>query len=506
MIKCIPQRVIRARYDLPWLDHSLRKKIWKKNKYHRLAKKAKPHKRDQLWWSCRKIQSDIKTEIHQAHDRYINSLFEDDSGKPSKKLWISIKAKKRDQVGVSPLKGRNGKLETTSKGKAQILNNQYSSVFIDDDHDIMPSMGASPYPPMAGIRVSVNGVKTLLQKLNARKAIGPDLLPMRLLKDFADEIAPILRVIFQQSLDTGKVPEVWKKANIATVFKKGERSIAANYRHVSIICVSCKVLEHIVFKSIMDHVDIHKILVHFQHGFRALHSCETQLLNTVEDLARCLNDRDQLDLLVLDFSKAFDTVAHQRLIGKLEYYGVRGSTLEWITQWLTKRVQRVVVDRESSEEAPVKSGVPQGTVLGPLMFILYINDISENTSSTVKLFADDCLIYRRIQCQQDATLLQGDLNQLCSWPRKWQMSFNPDKCSVLTITRKKHPVISTYRMLGTTLKHYHHHPYLGNLERPGLGGARQEHRDKGPSLLKPSPPESLWVLEWDEGESLYHSG
>ena len=277
--------------------------------------------------------------------------------------------------------------------------------------------------------LSVNGVKTLLQKLNAKKAIGPDLLPTRLLKDFADDIAPIIRVIFQQSLDSGQVPKDWKKANIAAVFKKGERRIAANYRPASLTCVSCKVLKHIVFKSIMDHVDIHKILVHFQHSFRALHSCETQLVNTVEDLARCLNYRDQLDLLVLDFSKAFDIVAHQWLIGKLEYYGIKGSTLESITQWLTKWVQRVVVDGESSEEAPVKSGVPQGTVLGPLMFILYINDISENTSSNVKLFADDCLIYRRIQCQQDATLLLGDLDQLCSCAGQWQMSFNPDKCS-----------------------------------------------------------------------------
>ena len=152
----------------------------------------------------------------------------------------------------------------------------------DEDHDNMPSMGASPYPPMAGIRVSVNWVKTLLQKLNARKAIGPDLVPTRLLKDFADDIAPILRVIFQQSLDSGQVPEDWKKANIAAVFKTGERSIAANYRPVSLTCVSCKVLEYIVFKSIMDHVDIHKILVHFQHGFRALRSCKTQLVNTVD--------------------------------------------------------------------------------------------------------------------------------------------------------------------------------------------------------------------------------
>ena len=200
---------------------------------------------------------------------------------------------------------------------------------------------------------------------------------------------------------------------------------------------------------------MHKILVRFQHGFRALHSSETQLINTVEDLAS-----DQLDLLVLDFSEAFDTVAHQRLIGILEYYGIRGNTLEWITHGLTKRVQRVVVNGESSEEVPVKSGVPQGTVLGPLMFILYINDISENASSTVKLSVDDCLIYRRIQCQQDATLLQGDLDQLYNWARQWQMSFNPVSTSILG---------------------------SGNLERPGLVGARQEHRDKGPSLLKPPP-------------------
>ena len=145
---------------------------------------------------------------------------------------------------------------------------------------------------------------------------------------------------------------------------------------------------------------------------------------------------------MLDFSKAFDTVAHQQLIGKLYHYGMRGNTLEWIAHWLTRRVQRVVVDGDCSKEAPVKSGAPQGTVLGQMMFILYINNISKNTSSIVKLFADDCLQYRRIQCQQVAPLLQEDLDQLCSWVCQWQMSFNPEKCSVLTITRKKHPIAS----------------------------------------------------------------
>ena len=209
----------------------------------------------------------------------------------------------------------------------------------------------------------------------------------------------------------------------------------------------------------MDHIDFHKILVHFQHGFRALHSCETQLLNTVEELIKGLNDKEELDLIVLDFSKAFDTVAHQRLLGKLQYYGVRGATHKWVTNWLTGRVQRVVID--SSEEVPVLSGVPQGTVLGPLMFILYINDISEGVTSTVKLFADDCLLFRRIRTLSDRIALQSDLDRLCNWAESWQMSFNPGKCSVLTISLKRNTVQNSYTMHGQTLQHCDHHPYLG---------------------------------------------
>ena len=132
--------------------------------------------------------------------------------------------------------------------------------------------------------------------------------------------------------------------------------------------ITCKTLEHIVFTSIMDHVDKNKILNHFQHGFRKQHSCETQLVTTIEDLARGLQERQQIDLLILDFSKAFDVVSHRLLLGKLDYYGIRGNTLGWVTDWLTGRTQRVVIDGECSEDTPVLSGVPQGTVLGPLMF------------------------------------------------------------------------------------------------------------------------------------------
>ena len=192
-----------------------------------------------------------------------------------------------------------------------------------------------------------------------------------------------------------------------------------------------------MFRAIMDHADAHKILKHFQHGFRSQHSCETQLVNTIEDLAKGLNYHQQLDLIILDFSKAFDVVGHQRLLSKLDHYGIRGKTLLWLQDWLTGRTQRVVVDGESSDDAPVLSGVPQGTVLGPLMFILYINDISTETSSSIRLFADDSLLYRIVKGTQDASMLQWDLNQLCRWAQSWQMDFNPIKCYVLSVTKKK---------------------------------------------------------------------
>ena len=458
----VPTRILKGRHDLPWLNNPLKKKIARKNRYHRRAKKASPRHKQRRWEAYHNIQASVKADIAEAYDSYMNSLFEDDETmKPSKKFWKSLKAKKKDQVGIPPLNNKRGELQTTGKGKAEALNSQYSSVYTDEDTTSVPSTGESPFASMPCIRVTVKGVTNLLQKLNPKKAIGPDLVPTRVLKEYADEVAPILQRIFQKSLNSGKVPEDWKTANVVAIFKKGDRKIPSNYRPVSLTCVCCKTLEHIVFHSVMEHVDWYKILSVFQHGFRAKHSCETQLINTVQDLAKGLKDKEQLDLLILDFSKAFDVVPHQRLIKKLDYYGIRNSTLNWIEQWLTGRTQCVVVDGESSSKTPVKSGVPQGTVLGPLMFILYINDIAKDTTSNIRLFADDCLLYRVIRCDMNTQELQRDLTQLCHWATKWQMSFNADKCSLLRITNKKTIVSGQYTIHGKALKEVDHHPYLG---------------------------------------------
>ena len=196
---------------------------------------------------------------------------------------------------------------------------------------------------------------------------------------------------------------------------------------------------------------MHNILTDCQHGFRRRRSCETQLLTLVDELTRSLDKRKQHDMAVLDFSKAFDRVPHNRLLNKLHHYGIRGHTLQWIKAFLTDRTQRVVVDGATSDPAPVISGVPQGSVLGPILFLVFINDLPLQVSSHSRLFADDCVVYREINSEKDCHILQEDLNNLAAWEKRWGMSFHPEKCSVLRVHRKRSPIIYDYSLKGHIL-------------------------------------------------------
>ena len=247
------------------------------------------------------------------------------------------------------------------------------------------------------------------------------------------------------------------------VFKKCDKSLASNYRPISLTCILYKVLEHILASNKAKHLDEQGLMYDLQHGFREKRSCETKIIMLIEGLARTASAGKQTDIILLDFSKAFDKVNHSKLLWKLHQYGIRGHVLSWIQAFLGSRSQRVVIDREESESVPVTSGVPQGSVLGPILFLVYINYLPEEVCSQVRLFADDTALYLTMEGKDDSKALQNDLDILLTWETKWDMEFNPSKCQVehVTDSKSKRPIKTDYILHGQVLESVTCAKYLG---------------------------------------------
>ena len=396
-----------------------------------------------------------------------------------KKLFSFLKSSKTDAQGIALLK-KGDKVCTNDVDQANLLNAQFQSVFsirsplnlIKLCHttmlngatslvSLLPEHVKCKFPIMQDIKISTAGVNKLLSGLNVSKAAGPDAIRPIVLKELCQEITPVVALIFQTSFDSGTVPADWKKAQVCPLFKKGNKTDPANYRPISLTCILCKAMEHIVASNLTKHFNQHNILYDLQHGFRERRSCETQLIQLVEDLARNMTSGKQTDLILLDFSKAFDKVNHLKLLYKLQLHGVQGKTLGWIESFLMGRSQTVVLNGNSSDELQVLSGVPQGSVLGPILFLLYINDLPDSLQSQVRLFADDTAVYLTVKGQDDNQKLQNDLDILQEWEREWDMEFNPSKCQVVHITRSRKPINTTYSMHGQVLDSVDSARYLG---------------------------------------------
>ena len=421
---CVPSKWSKAKRHLPWISTNLKRQMRKRDRLYRKAHKLQNNK---AWHEFRQFRNHVAKAVHRARCNYmyVNSVIGASLAVKPKTFWSYVKLMRTENLGIPTLRSTT-KLCTTDKDKAETLNEYFQSVFTQEADQNIPDNGNSPYhsTPNIVIHVGIPGVEKQLAALNPSKACGPDELPPKLLKSVAHEIAPALAFLFQQSYNTGIIPTQWKRAIVTSIYKKGPKSDPSNYRPISLTCICCKVMEHIILSHIAKHLNDNNILLDSQHGFREKLSTATQLISVTHDWALTLHNRGQTDVIFLDFSKAFDKVPHHHLSTKLQFYGIRGRTVNWIRAFLSDREQAVSVNGTFSSWGRVTSGVPQGSVLGPVLFLLYINDIQDQVQSTMRLFADDSVIYRKICCQEDHFKLQQDMAVLADWSTKWLMHFN----------------------------------------------------------------------------------
>merc|ERR1711963_630999 len=268
--------------------------------------------------------------------------------------------------------------------------------------------------------------------MGSDKSPGPDELHPKILKECAEELASPMKIMFDLTMRVGKIPHEWKKAEVKAIYKKkGSRKDPSNYRPVSLTSVVCKLMEKVIKNHLNLHLKNNNLLADEQYGFFSGRSTETQLLTSLHHWQKALDSSIPVDVIYMDFRKAFDSVPHARLVKKLKNYGVQGNLLKWIESFLTGRTQHVNVNNKRSEEKDVTSGVPQGSVLGPTLFIYFINDLPLTSSVETKIFADDTWVYTTIESQQDVTKLQETVDKMHQWTKTWLLKFNEAKCNVL---------------------------------------------------------------------------
>ena len=386
------------------------------------------------------VNYQCRTYTIQRQINYEQSLVDSLVSNP-KVFHAYIRNKKVGRVGVGPLTSPEGRVVTDPLEMSEIFAAAFSSVYSQGtpanqfSHQFFD--GTILYDVIIGRQAVINAIS----KLNSNSAMGPDELHPFLLKSCVDYLSYPLMLIFQKSYQTGKCPLSWKKSYVVPIFKKGSRSDPLKYRPISLTSVCCKSLESILVKVIYDYLCSNDLLNDEQFGFRSGRSTEEQLLLTYNDITLSLDNGNLVDLILFDYSKAFDVVNHTIMIDKLQNLGISGKILHWIKDFLHDRTMNVVVSHTKSSPKTVFSGVPQGSVLGPLLFLIYINFINSNIRASTKIFADDLKLYVSSESTttEDITRMidsfQNDINILFQTSASWGLALNPSKCVALRFVR-----------------------------------------------------------------------
>ena len=419
-----------------------------------------------MWLNFKNKRNQVVQMVRDAKKSYMNKLQNKlaDPNLPSKS-WYKIAndiTKMKNKSNPPPPLIRNGKPNVHPIDKAQVLNDHFANIStINNDKEIMENL-TIPNFSLNSIIVTEQDVKDQLSNLNSNKPGGPDEIMPRLVKTFNTNLIKPLTLLFNRSLQLGQVPNQWKLANVCAIFKnQGSENDPSNYRPISITSCIGKILEKIIFKYLYNYLQENNILTKFQSGFRPKDSTVNQLLEIYHTIIENLDKNKDIKFIFCDVSKAFDKVWHKGLLHKLQKYGITGNLLKWMNSYLSGRQQRVKNEGFYSTWSTTNAGVPQGSVLGPYLFLLYINDITENIRTNIRLFADDTSLYAVIENEDSVHLLNEDLREIARWANTWLIILNPTKTKSMTFTRKKETNWPEAKFNNITIHDEKTHTHLG---------------------------------------------